>query len=259
MSNPKTSARQSTVTITGGGTLAGTNYTLTLNEAANTTESVNQRQVRALYQSILGRDPDQAGFAFWTGQGAGALGSMIDQFMVNAPETFGTDWMTMLAYQGATGVAPSFSQFLQSVAALRSGALTPATLFSSLAPSGLTTTQVYQNLLGRNPNSTEAAQTPFAAFQSIIASSEFQTGSDIKTHTNTLYIRWLYYVILSRDPDVGGLNFWLNIANSIGNGVYYAGQAPLAARINNIIGTGSTSPGSFLGYAGSPEFQFLFQ
>jgi hypothetical protein len=257
MSNPKTAARQSTITLTfAGGTSAIAPITLTLNEAADTTETQAFREVRALYQTILGRDPDQAGFNFWTGQGAAALGSLTDSFL-ESPESLGTDWITMLTYQGATGVAPSFSQFLQSVAAIRSGAQTPSSLFTSLAPAGLTVTQVYNNLLSRNPTSAElaASATPLAAFNTIIASSEFQTGADSKTHTNTLFIRLLYYVTLSRDPDAGGLNFWVGVANSVGNGVFYTSTS--AGRINNLIGTGSTT--GFLGFVGSPEFQFLFQ
>ena len=163
----------------------------------------------------------------------------------------------MLTYQGATGVAPSFSQFLQSVAAIRSGAQTPSSLFTTLSPAGLSVTQVYNNLLSRNPTSAElaASATPLAAFNTIIAGSEFQTGADSKTHTNQLYIRLLYYVTLSRDPDAGGLNFWIGVANSVGNGIFYTASS--AGRINNVIGTGSTT--GFLGFVGSPEFQFLFQ
>ncbi len=48
------------------------------------TEPLQFRQVRALYQSILGRDPDQAGFQFWTSQGL-SVGQLAGLF-ASSPE-----------------------------------------------------------------------------------------------------------------------------------------------------------------------------
>ena len=41
------------------------------------------REERAMYQAILGRDPDAGGFAFWTGLGSAGLGQMVDSFMTS--------------------------------------------------------------------------------------------------------------------------------------------------------------------------------
>ena len=73
-------------------------------------------------------------------------------------------------------------------------------------------------------------------------------------HSNGLYIAMLYYTILNRDFDVPGYNFWLGIANSGGPGLLFQGNAGYPTRIQ-ILGPGT--PGQ--GFAGSPEFQGLYQ
>jgi len=72
-------------------------------------------------------------------------------------------------------------------------------------------------------------------------------------HTNALYVRMLYYVILSRDPDPGGLSFWEGVANSGGPGILFQGSAGYGTRIQ-ILGPGTPNQG----FIGSPEFQGLF-
>ena len=63
----------------------------------------------------------------------------------------------------------------------------------------------------------------------------------------------LYYMILSRDPDQGGLALWTGIANNGGPGLLFQGNAGFATR-NQILGPGTPNQG----YIGSPEFQGLF-
>ena len=88
----------------------------------------------------------------------------------------------------------------------------------------------------------------------LIGSPEFQsTGTFLTDHTNALYIRMLYFVILGRDPDPSGFNFWVGIANGGGPGILFQGTAGSGSRLA-ILGLGTPNEG----FIGSPEFQGLF-
>lgn len=54
------------------------------------------REVYALYEKLLGRDPDAGGLAFWTGAGGASLGQMADSFL-KSPEAFNSDFAVMAA------------------------------------------------------------------------------------------------------------------------------------------------------------------
>jgi len=101
--------------------------------------------------------------------------------------------------------------------------------------------------IGYNPAELNAglAMTPFQLYTALLAGTEFQNRS------NHLYIKLLYFVILQRDSDPAGFNFWLNVANGGGPGIYF--HSP-ATRLT-ILGDGQ--PG--VGFLGSSEFQSLFQ
>jgi hypothetical protein len=198
---------------------------------------------------------------------------MLDSFLTS-PEGFNSDFVVMAAYQAATGNPPTYAQFSAAVAGIRAGTRTAGSLFSSLIGSGYTATTLYQNLLGRIPSSSEITEANTAGlaswFQTLIgfpatttpvatANNEFQsTGtfanrtSTTGDHTNALYIRLLYFTTLRRDPDPGGLNYWLGVADTGGAGILFQGSVTLNVRIQ------IDGPGSGQGFAGSPEFQALF-
>ena len=157
------------------------------------------------------------------------------------------------------------------MAAIRAGQ-SLASLFSSIEPSGFTVQNLYQNLLQRTPTASEISSANSAGLpnwlQTLIAypndttpvsapnnefmnTGTFASGPD---HSNGLYIAMLYYVILNRDYDQGGFNFWLGIANGGGAGLLFQGNGGFPTRIQ-ILGPGT--PGQ--GFAGSPEFQGLYQ
>jgi hypothetical protein len=254
------------------------NYSITVaSGSASAIYSVNEagsgdnqvyREVYALYEQLLGRDPDPAGFAFWTGAGGAGLGQMADSFLTS-PEAFNGDFLVMATYQAATGAPPTFAQYTTAVGSIRSGAQTPASLFNSLTGPGYTATTLYQNLLSRAPSAAEIDNADSAGlaqwFQTLIGypgnvtpmstpNDEFQsTGSYHTDHTNALYIRMLYFVTLSRDPDPAGFTFWVGIANSGGAGLLFQGNAGYGTRIQ-ILGPGTPNQG----FIGSPEFQGLF-
>ncbi len=260
LSNPHSTGRSAVVTVTptNTGTSPGVPATFIITEPASPLPRA-EREVIALYEQLLGREPDQAGFNFWTGQGAAGLGQMADSFLTS-PEAQTTDFQVLTAYQGALGRFPSFAEYSQSLARLRSGS-TPSDLFTQLLGTGtnspVITTVIYLNLLGRAPTASElnAAQAmpPFQLYTTLAASPEFknQTVPQTPDHSNFLYIKMLYFVILQRDSDPAGFNFWLNAANGAGPGIFF--NSP-ATRIT-ILGDGQ--PG--VGFLGSNEFQSLFQ
>ncbi len=256
-------------------------YTITVaNAAASASYSVTEggngdsevyREVYALYEQLLGRDPDPGGFAFWTGSGGAGLGQMADDFLTS-PEAFNSDFLVMAAYQAATDAPPTYAQYNAAVTSMRAGTQTVPGLFTSLTGAGFSMTTLYQNLLNRAPTAADSSCTSMTlagCFQTIIgypsnttpvgaANNEFQSTGIYNTtlagdHTNALYVQMIYYVTLSRDPDPSGLAFWIGIANSGGPGVLFQGAAGYATRIQ-ILGPGT--PGQ--GFIGSTEFQGLF-
>ena len=245
--------------------------------AASATYSVAQsgsgnnqvyREVYALYEQLLGRDPDPAGFGFWTGSGGAGLGQMADSFLTS-PEAFNSDFAVVAAFQAAHGAVPSYAQYAAAASAIRTGAQTVGTYFLSQLGGGYSANTLYQNLLNRAPLASEATaynnNGPLATFESLIgypsnttpvgaSNNEFQsTGTFHTDHTNALYVAMLYLTILSRDPDPGGLAFWTGIANGGGAGLLFQGNAGFATRIQ-ILGPGTPNQG----FIGSPEFQGLF-
>ncbi len=279
LSNTHPSPRSATLTIANS---SGGLQTFTVTEAGDS-ETLQNRQVRALYQSMLGRDPDPSGFAFWTGSGAAGLGQMADDFLTS-PEAFNSDFAVMATYQATTGAVPGYAAFTTAVGAIRANTGTIAQLFASLIAGnpGYSATTLYQNLLNRVPTASEIASagtTPAALaawFEALIGypssitpvgapNNEFQSTGTFHTllagcptcgvdHTNGMYIAMLYYTILGRDLDVSGYDFWLGVANSGGPGIAFQGAAAYSTRIQ-ILGPGTPTQG----FIGSPEFQGLYQ
>jgi hypothetical protein len=262
LNNTHTLPQTYTITVAGG--VASATYTVTQGGSG---DSQVYREVYALYEQLLGRDPDAAGFGFWTGSGGAGLGQMADSFLTS-PEAFNSDFAVMAAYQAATGAPPAFAQFTAAVASIRAGTQTVPGLFNFLTGSGFTATNLYQNLLGRTPGVADSSCTsmPLAScFQTIVgypsnttpvsaANNEFQsTGSFHTDHSNALYVQMIYYVTVSRDPDPAGFAFWLGIANGGGPGVLFQGNGGYSTRIQ-ILGPGTPNQG----FIGSPEFQSLF-
>jgi hypothetical protein len=272
LSNPTSSARTGTITITPSGL---TPAVVQLSQPGSTAPLLD-REVTALYQTVLGRDPDPQGYAFWTGSGAAGLGQMVDSFLTS-PEAFNSDFAVMAAYQAATGAPPDYAEFTAAVSGLRLGTQTIPGLFNSLiaANPSYSAATLYQNLLSRATTAADntCIGTGLAAcFQTITGypasatpadatNNEFQsTGtfanltSATGDHTNNLYITMLYFVILDRDPDAGGLAYWLGVANNGGAGLLFQGETGYPTRIQ-ILGTGVGNQG----FTGSQEFQSLYQ
>ena len=276
-----THVAQQTYTITVSTSTSSAAYTV---KEAGSADSLLYREVYALYEQLLGRDPDSGGFGFWTGAGTAGLGQMADSFLTS-PEAFNSDFAVMAAYQAATGAVPGYAAFRTAVSGIRSGGQTIAQLFTSLIASNpsYSAATLYQNLLNRPPSASETASAGSTAaslaawFETLIgypsdmtpadtANNEFQTTGTFAAlhsaacptcgidHTNGLYIAMLYYTMLGRDPDSSGDQFWLGVANGGGPGILFQGPAGFATRIQ-ILGPGTAGQG----FAGSTEFQGLYQ
>jgi uncharacterized repeat protein (TIGR02543 family) len=267
LSNTHNGPQNYTLTVTSG--TASATYPVT---EAGSGDSQVYREVYALYEQLLGRDPDSPGLAFWSGSGGASLGQMADSFLTS-PEDFDSDFAVVAAYQAATGAPPTYAQFTAAVASVQGGTQKVGGLFNSLIGSNYTVATLYQNLLNRQPSASEVntagdaglagwfeyligypgATTPVSA-----PNNEFQSTGIYQTtlaadHTNALYVQMIYYVTVSRDPDAAGLAFWTGIANSGGPGILFQGSAGYSTRIQ-ILGPGTPNQG----FIGSLEFQGLF-
>ena len=264
--NTTTVARTATITV------AGQTFTVT---QAPSTEPQLSRVVRALYQTILGREPDISGFQFWTGAGAPAdangvvmVHQMADGFYTS-PEFQGSGWETLSVYQAAMGRLPSLGEWLSAVTQLRKGTLTTGQLLSGLLGTMSNSTfvqQTIQNAYGRAATAAElsnltsqlntnTAADPRLDFlnNTIFANGEF------RDRTNQAWVTMLYFTILVRDPDTGGLTFWVNVATTAPGqqGLYYVTPQPGATYAMKLAIIGQAVPPnpSLLGFLGSPEFQ----
>ncbi len=260
---------QQTYTITIAASGASASYTV--NQAGSGDTQV-YREVYALYEQLLGRDPDAGGFGFWSGSGGAGLGQMADSFLTS-PEAFNSDFAVMAVYQAATGAPPTFAQYTAAVANIRAGTQTVTSLFNLLINGTYSVANLYQNLLNRAPSGSEISSANRAGlaawFEQLIGypnsttpvnspNNEFQSTGTFHTtlaadHTNALYVQLIYYVSVGRDPDPSGFQFWLGIANQGGPGLLFEGAAGYSTRIQ-IVGPGTPNQG----FIGSPEFQGLF-
>ncbi len=109
----------------------------------------------------------------------------------------------------------------------------------------------FQNIIGY-PELLTPVGTPNNEWQS--TGSFTNLTSVAGDHTNSLYITMLYFVILNRDPDSGGMAYWLGIANQGGAGLLFRKFPPASRRVCRFW-----SPAAGQGVIGSPEFQGRFQ
>jgi len=264
-SNAQSSPRTASLTITPT-VQASEPLVLTVTETA-ALQPLLVRQITAMYQRLLNREPDSGGFLFWTGPGTASLTLMVDSFLTST-EAQSTDFMVLAIYQAVLGRPPTFAEYQAAITAITQDQRTPEELLASLgtqyASDAAYVNAVYVSLLGRAPTSAEVisarVNSPFQVLSAILAGDEFRNQGAFRTapdHSNALFIQMMYYTILSRDPDAAGFNFWLDVANSGGPGVYFNSQATRQL----IEGAPTPSCACPLqgGFLGSVEFSSLFQ
>ncbi len=239
----------------------------TVNQAGSSETEV-QRAVRALYQTILGREPDPGGWAFWTGSGVG-VNIMADDFY-RSPEFQNSGFAVFSIYDTVLGRLPTFSEWSSVTTALRKRTVSLAQMVDTLA--GNVTSAAFvqtaiQNGLGRAATADEVtnygAQLDGGESKFDFLNSVLFTDPAFQSNTNGAFVAMLYYTILVRDYDQSGFTFWLSAAtNPPGmGGIYYVFNDPAAAYAAKlgIIGTAVPPNPSALGFLGSPEFQGLIQ
>lgn len=211
-------------------------------------------QVLAIYKAMLGRLPS---FAEWatavapfrlneTPQGWALAATNLLNSVLNSQEyanNFGplnvTNEVNAL-YHNALGRAPSGTELSNAISLVTNG-----------GTGGLY--NLFYNLCIAPPLSAPAPPNPpYPA--SADTSAEFQNRGSFATatdHSNDLFVRMLYYSILARDPDAGGFNFWLGIANGGGSGIYFQ-----TTNTTRVLVEGPGTPN--VGLVGSTEFQNTF-
>ena len=239
----------------------------TVNQTGSS-ETEIQRAVRALYQTILGREPDPSGWAFWTGSGVG-VNIMADDFY-RSPEFQNTGFDVFSIYTTVLDRLPTFAEWSSVTTALRTRTVSLAQMVDTLA--GNVTSAVFVqsailNGLGRSATADEVtnygAQLDGGESKFNFLNTVIFTDPAFQSNTNGAFVAMLYYTILVRDYDQGGFAFWLAAATNppgIG-GIYYVFNNPPAAYAAKlgILGTAVPPNPSALGFLGSPEFQGLIQ
>ncbi|MDR3699624.1 MAG: DUF4214 domain-containing protein [Candidatus Sulfopaludibacter sp.] len=258
-----------TAHITVSGAASGLPFTVTFTVTqAGSSETPAQRAVRALYQTILGREPDPGGWAFWTGSGVDA-NIMADDFY-RSTEFQGNGFAVFSIYASVLGRLPTFATWSAATTALRSQTATPVQLVDSLAGAVSNAAFVQTailNGLGRPATAVEiifySAQLNDGQTKYDFLNSAIFTDPAFQNNTNDLFVATSYYTILVRDYDAGGFNFWLSVAtNPPGlGGIYYVFNQPADAYALKLGMIGQAVPPNpaELGFLGSPEFQALIQ
>ena len=292
--NTLLSARSNTITVTAGTGSA----TYTVNEPASADTLLN-REARAVYQRVLGREADSGGFNYWTclapapapcaNLGVSGLGQMVDGFITSWEGEY-TGFQIIAIYQAVLGRAPTFAEWSAArttfvandnpngwtaAAQALSNTLVNSNEYANKFGSPTNTSNVvshlFQNALDRAPGAGELStgiatilgggtSGVYAELLNIWGSSQglnptqppnlIFTSAAYQVTTNADYIYYLYYAILGRDVDAGGYAFWLNVANSFGQGILFNNTA------GRIAIEGNGTPGS--GFVGSTEFQNTF-
>lgn len=259
------------------GTMSGLPFSMMFTVTqAGSTEPQLQRVVRALYQTILGREPDPSGWAFWTGpavprasNGVALVNVMADDFYRSA-EFQGNGFAIFSIYGAVLGRLPSFAEWSAGTLSLRNLTQTPAQVVDGLA-GALSNAAFVQtaiiNGLGRAATPAEISaysaqlnggETKYDFLNSVIfPNAAFQNA------TNGAFVAMLYYTILVRDFDMAGFDFWLGVVNTPPGqgGIYYLFNQPAApyALKLEVIGQAVPPNPNLLGFLGGPEFQRLIQ
>ena len=263
LTNMHTTSRTATVTVTSGA--ASSSFPLT---QAGSADSLTYREVYALYEQLLGRDPDPAASPSGPGgrRGPGPDGRFLPHQPGGLQQRLrghggipGRHWRatpTLPSSWRGHQLAdrrpnrsrivrfPDRRQLHGDESVPESAGTADRRQVRSPAANNAGLASWFQTLIGYPGSGTPVST----------ANNEFQsTGSFHADHTNALYVQMLYFMILSRDPDPAGLQLLVGIANSGGPGLLFQGAAGFHTRLQ-ILGLGTPNQG----FIGSPEFQGLF-
>jgi RHS repeat-associated protein len=196
-----------------------TNPSLATNNITNTLlTDANGIYVATVFQNVLGRLPDDAGFAYWTGQlDGGAPRTPLINSIDHSAEYYTT--IVIPAYQKFLGRAPDAGGLAYWVAQMQNGLsderLEAGFIGSSeyYVHSGGTNKawvdNMYLNLLGRAPDAGGEAywigQLAEGADRATVA---FGFAASQERESEHIFVNYEKY--LGRTPDAAGLSFWLD-------------------------------------------------
>jgi cyclophilin family peptidyl-prolyl cis-trans isomerase len=226
--NTQLSASQTfQVTVTGSSRFQGVNGIPARQKAAiGLTQSAEYYSdfIVAAYNKYLSRSPDSVGLAYWLRlMQSGLSDEHLEAGFIGSAEYIqnnggaGAGWITAM-YKNLLGRTPAQSEVQFWLTNLNNGEL-PATIAFGFAASQEREAQRvnadYQQYLGRSASSSEVSfwvndflngGTNEAVIAGFIGSQEY-----FQSHGND-GVDWLYscyHAVLNRQPDAGGLQFWL--------------------------------------------------
>lgn len=156
--------------------------------------------VTQLYQDLLTRTPDPAGYNYWTGQlnNNSLSRSQVAQQFFQSPEFYNTGLLVIKYYVAALGRDPDYAGW----------------------------NYWFSQLQAR-------AQTADQVLNAFLASPEFQqTYGNLD---NTQFVTLVYNNVLQRNPDQAGLNYWVGQLNSGQTRSYVMNQFIISPEFNNLV------------------------
>ncbi|HEV2828579.1 MAG TPA: DUF4214 domain-containing protein, partial [Pyrinomonadaceae bacterium] len=203
--------------------------------------------VRQHYIDFLGREPDEAGFNFWSDEiiGCGADQDCIGRKRENVSAAYflsiefqATGGLVDGVYRASYGARPQFNQFMPDTLALAAGvvvgkdgwqaklqanreafiaAFVDRPAFHALYD-GMTNSQFVDTMISHTGVSFTAserdaliAMTRAEALSTVAENSRFKSAK-----FNDAFVMMEYFGYLRRDPDPDGFQYWLNKLNQFG-------------------------------------------
>ena len=213
---------------------------------SNTTEYF----VRQHYLDFLGREPDQGGFEYWTGQINQCNGDAncirnkridVSAAFFASPEFQQTGSFIYELYAGALGRTPNYTEFMPDRSQVIGGpnleaarvAFTDAFVqrseFIAKYPVALTRDQfvdaLIQTMTTRSGADVSALRDTMlsdydAGGRSLAVRDAVQANAFVQAEYNKAFVLFEYFAYLRRNPDTGGYDFWLDVLNGREAGNY---------------------------------------
>jgi uncharacterized protein (TIGR03118 family) len=192
--------------------------------------------VRQHYLDFLEREPETAGFNYWTGilNGCGADASCLNRVRVEISSRFfiemefqQTGFYVMRLYKASYGRSPSYAEFMTDRAEVQNSTQSQRqfantwvnrSAFITEYPATLTPAQFVKQLYDKagvaDPSARAAAEQGLTNGTKTRADVVFelvQLASFRDREYNPAFVRMLYFGYLRRDPDTAGENYWLGV------------------------------------------------
>jgi Tol biopolymer transport system component len=198
--------------------------------------------VQQQYRDFLGREPDQGGWNFWTSHILGCGNDaacvhlnrvQVSQAYYQSDEFQDSGYFVCRLYQASYNRRPNFNEFMpdrstvvggpnleaSKVAFVENWLARPA--FQQTYPESLTAGQFVDNLNANTGNSLSPAERN-ALVQGLLNQTETRATALRKIADNATFrareynkafVVMQYFAYLRRNPDQGGLDFWLDVIN----------------------------------------------